>query len=174
MEKHYWKANPHPWGPGQTHIIHEDGTKTLCGQQLSECPGRRIPAIEYTCRACAKSLEVQERQAKAEREWQERQRERERQREVEDRAWWKWYNAYLQSSKWQGKRAEVFKRARGLCEACGRRRATEVHHTTYAHVGDEPLFDLHAICEECHVRITKQDRENRTFRSFNYPGMRNI
>lgn len=45
-----------------------------------------------------------------------------------------------------------------LCQGCRVRRATQVHHLTYDHVGNEFLFELVAICETCHTRLhDKQD-----------------
>jgi 5-methylcytosine-specific restriction endonuclease McrA len=157
----YWKADRHQWGPGQTHMIHEDGTKTLCGKRLSECPGRYIPGIEYDCRACAKVLEAREDRQKREQEWKERQRKYDAERAARDREWWRWYSAYLQSPEWARRRAAVLKRARGICESDGFRRATQVHHITYAHVGNEPLFELRAVCDDCHERLTEEDRQRR-------------
>lgn len=68
------------------------------------------------------------------------------------------YDAYLASPDWRSKRALVMKRAAALCEACLSARATEVHHTTYAHFGNEPLWELRAVCRPCHERITELDR----------------
>lgn len=60
------------------------------------------------------------------------------------------YQAYLFSEEWKNRRSKVFKRAQGLCEGCLDARATEVHHLSYAHVFDELLFELVALCDECH------------------------
>lgn len=164
----YWKANPHQWGPGRTHVIHEDGLRTACGRQLADVPGRPIPAIEFDCRACAQAVVMRERRAQKEREWEERQRawqageaERARAREAENRDWWNWFQNYLQSEAWRRKRNAALKRAQGWREACGQNQATQVHHLTYAHVGNEPLFDLRAICDECHQQLTEDDRRRR-------------
>lgn len=62
------------------------------------------------------------------------------------------YTRYLKSPVWQGRRALVLNRAQGTCEGCLRRPATMVHHLTYAHVGDELLFELRAICATCHEK----------------------
>ena len=67
-----------------------------------------------------------------------------------DRQWHIWYNSYLESPEWAKRRMLVFRRANGMCEGCGERRAVQVHHTTYEHVGHEPLFELRAICMVCH------------------------
>jgi hypothetical protein len=48
-------------------------------------------------------------------------------------------------------------RANNLCEGCGRRRAAQVHHLTYDHVFDEFLWELIAICDECHSRVHDRD-----------------
>ena len=74
------------------------------------------------------------------------------QREARDREWWSWYTEYLQTDAWREKRAQALRRDNGVCQGCLERRATQVHHLTYAHVGNELLFELIAICEECHER----------------------
>lgn len=71
------------------------------------------------------------------------------------------YERYLQTPKWKAKRDLVMRRACGICEACLEASATEVHHTTYRHVGNEPLFELRAVCGDCHESITKMDRERK-------------
>lgn len=75
---------------------------------------------------------------------------------------WQNYNTYLQSPEWKRKREKVLQRAKGVCEGCGDRQATQVHHTTYDHVGRELLFELVAICNECHevCHDEKEDEEN--------------
>lgn len=60
------------------------------------------------------------------------------------------YNAYLKTDEWKAKRRRVLERARGICEGCLEKPATQVHHLTYDNVGDELLFQLVAICDECH------------------------
>lgn len=73
--------------------------------------------------------------------------------------WWKKYNAYLRSPTWISKRDRVLERDNYLCQACLKRRATQVHHITYRHVFNEPLFELESVCEFCHQAITLMDRE---------------
>lgn len=63
------------------------------------------------------------------------------------------YWAYLQSPEWAKRRALVMERANGLCEGCRSAKATQVHHLTYAHVFEEFLFDLVALCARCHERL---------------------
>ena len=72
--------------------------------------------------------------------------------------WSKKYNEYLQSYQWQDKRLRVLERDNYLCQSCLEQDATQVHHLTYKHVGNEPLFDLISVCDECHKSITFMDR----------------
>ena len=64
-----------------------------------------------------------------------------------------WYNEYLQSDVWKRRRQRVLERANYLCESCMEEPATLVHHLTYDRVGKEPLFDLVALCDNCHKQI---------------------
>lgn len=157
----YWKADDHQWGRGKIHVIHEDGDRTLCGKLLSECPGRHVPADEFTCQACAGVMEARDRRKRREEEWAERAQEYALKGEARRQEWQIWYDGYLRSPKWREKHNLVLARENSLCEACRRRRATQVHHTTYAHVGNEPLFELRAICKECHEWLTAEDRRQR-------------
>lgn len=63
------------------------------------------------------------------------------------------YGVYLRSPEWAKRRALVMKRCGGVCEGCMERPATQVHHLTYDHVGDELLFELVGICRECHEKV---------------------
>jgi hypothetical protein len=69
------------------------------------------------------------------------------------------YTRYINSPEWEGRRRKVLERAgkKGLtlptCEACGDRPASEVHHKTYENFGNEPLWDLAAVCEWCHNEL---------------------
>jgi 5-methylcytosine-specific restriction endonuclease McrA len=74
-------------------------------------------------------------------------------RQEADHDWWRRYYAYLETPAWRAKRKKVLARARGICEGCGERQATQAHHVTYARVGQEMLFDLVAMCEDCHHAI---------------------
>jgi hypothetical protein len=63
------------------------------------------------------------------------------------------YNTYLTSPAWYDLRARVLQRSGGLCEGCGDRMADHIHHLTYERFGREMLFDLAAVCRECHTVI---------------------
>lgn len=101
--------------------------------------------------------------------WIEQQNELEQQQRAERDAekaernaeWWRRYNVYLQSDAWKRRRRLALERAQFRCEAmlqCDGARATQVHHTSYKHLGQEPLFELRAVCTSCHDAITKADR----------------
>lgn len=83
-------------------------------------------------------------------EWQAEQDAKKQSQQKDSVEWWKWYNGYLKTPQWQQKRELIMLRANGLCEGCGQRKATQVHHKTYDHVGNELLFELVAVCFECH------------------------
>jgi len=63
------------------------------------------------------------------------------------------YHAYLETDEWSAKRLKVLIRDEYLCRACLENRATVVHHLTYAHIYNEPLYDLVAVCKQCHELI---------------------
>jgi hypothetical protein len=69
------------------------------------------------------------------------------------------YEAYRRTAKWQTKRSKVMHRANGLCEGCLEASATVVHHTTYANIGNELLFQLVALCHACHARAHPEHHE---------------
>lgn len=82
-------------------------------------------------------------------------------REDKRRAWFEEHSRYLLSPEWRKKADRVLRRAGHVCEACLERRATQVHHLTYEHWKNEPLFDLRAVCAPCHEAITEMDRSRR-------------
>jgi 5-methylcytosine-specific restriction endonuclease McrA len=88
-----------------------------------------------------------------ERLWREYSEQQAAERERQAEQWRAGYEAYLLSPEWDDRRALVLKRARGICEGCGEVPATEVHHLTYTHVGNELLWQLVAVCRNCHARV---------------------
>lgn len=61
---------------------------------------------------------------------------------------------YIRNSpEWWSIRERVMRRDNHWCQACFEKPATEVHHTTYAHLYAEILWELRAVCRECHERI---------------------
>lgn len=67
------------------------------------------------------------------------------------------YRNYMKSPEWYEKRDLVLKRCGGVCEGCGIAPATEAHHVTYRHFGNEFLFELLGLCHGCHERIHAED-----------------
>jgi 5-methylcytosine-specific restriction endonuclease McrA len=80
---------------------------------------------------------------------QERVQERVQQNDVRQQE----YSEYLRTEQWQSKRRLVFQRAKNLCEGCRCAQATEVHHVSYEHFKDELLFELVALCFDCHRKV---------------------
>src|SRR5690606_26359580 len=97
-----------------------------------------------------------------------RREEKEFQREVRKELWVEQardeYNRYMRTDEWRAKREKVLTRANGTCEGCGERVATEVHHLTYERLGAEMLFDLVAVCSDCHMTIHQPPPSNRSTR----------
>lgn len=89
-------------------------------------------------------------------QFNERYQESARRREEEQRQWWRRYNEYLESPEWHRKRELVFARDNRRCQArldgCSIY-ATQVHHLSYRHQFNEPLFELVAICQSCHEQL---------------------
>lgn len=79
-------------------------------------------------------------------------------RSLKQEEWWAKYNDYLRSEEWFRRRRGVLARDNYLCQACLERPAGEVHHLTYDHVFNEPLFDLVSVCKQCHGQLTHLDR----------------
>lgn len=67
------------------------------------------------------------------------------------------YKRYLDSPEWRVKAEKVLARDKYLCQSCLERTATQVHHLTYRHIFNEPLFDLVSVCGACHKSITEMN-----------------
>jgi len=90
------------------------------------------------------------------------------QRTKERIEWIQSYRQYLESPVWLEKKRKVLERCRWICEGCGNRRASEVHHLRYPEWRVMPgsegwkrvekLYDLVGICEECHREVHKEKR----------------
>jgi 5-methylcytosine-specific restriction endonuclease McrA len=98
--------------------------------------------------------------------WQQRIQEKrdatQKAREAERSEWFQHYDQYLNSPIWDHKRRQVLERDRWTCTAqlngC-RTRANQVHHLSYRHQGNEPLFDLTSVCAQCHEALHSMDKE---------------
>lgn len=71
-------------------------------------------------------------------------------RALDRQAFFDLYDMYLLSSAWLAKRRAALDRTRGNCGMCYVELATQVHHLTYRHVGDELPQELIAVCHRCH------------------------
>jgi hypothetical protein len=79
------------------------------------------------------------------------------------------YRVYVTegSPEWHCRRRAALARDNYTCTICGTRRATQVHHITYAHLGNEPLEDLQSVCEECHSDLHNEiDAEDEEFQPY--------
>jgi hypothetical protein len=64
------------------------------------------------------------------------------------------YKQYLASREWRVKRKEFIEEATyGVCQRCAARPIENVHHLTYANVGNERCKDLMGLCRLCHEYI---------------------
>ena len=64
---------------------------------------------------------------------------------------WNYRVNYLKTRHWQETREKAIALAGGCCHECGNTRGLEVHHKTYAHLGDEQPQDLEVLCGYCHA-----------------------
>jgi 5-methylcytosine-specific restriction endonuclease McrA len=76
------------------------------------------------------------------------------------------YQTYIASPLWRHNpvRLAELEAAGFRCRVCnhdGRGDAIEVHHRTYANLGDEQLGDLTALCRTCHRVVTDHLRRLR-------------
>ena len=63
------------------------------------------------------------------------------------------YQAVMQSAGWRHRRSQAIRRAGRRCQECGAAGPLDVHHLSYAHLGDERPWELVAVCERCHARL---------------------
>jgi hypothetical protein len=61
--------------------------------------------------------------------------------------------SYIFSPQWDARRREHLELCDHWCEICSQRAAIQVHHWTYENLGNESLYDLCAVCVQCHWRI---------------------
>jgi 5-methylcytosine-specific restriction endonuclease McrA len=153
----YWRANNHQWGSGKTHFFDDEREgRTVCGLYIDKAPGREVPASlvkVIDCVGCLKLTEHRERREAERAEALARQRAFDEEQARKDREWHAKYDAHLLSDQWVKLRRKVIRRAHGICEGCGERAATQIHHLTYDMLGDEMLFQLVGLCKRCHSKI---------------------
>lgn len=67
------------------------------------------------------------------------------------------YAAYLNSEQWQATRRAALERAHYQCQVCAGKEHLQVHHNSYANLGNEQAYELVVLCDECH-RIFHENR----------------
>ena len=120
------------------------GKKTTTALPHSEVPDREIPPVD------------EELYSRRFEEWQAFQRTQAAQwvdGVRQDADFWMRHGAHMASAKWAGLRDRVFRRAAGKCEGCGLRAPVQVHHLSHKNMGDEFLWELQAVCMDCHRRL---------------------
>ena len=65
-----------------------------------------------------------------------------------------WYLDYLSTPRWQAIRRTMLCLAQHRCRTpgCWQRRGLQVHHLSYANLGNEFVGDLTVLCRNCHER----------------------
>lgn len=63
------------------------------------------------------------------------------------------YIEYLHSDLWKAKRAQAIRDANYKCRICQSMFNLEVHHLSYAHLGNELPEELIVVCEKCHEEV---------------------
>jgi 5-methylcytosine-specific restriction endonuclease McrA len=134
-------------------------------------PGVSTRQLRYQCRDCFEYVGGSQRHALAtadtpeidpntlvirderrEERWQRRRTEWDHEAQQRNEEWWQWYDNYLLTDEWHRRRRLVLERDGGICQNCRAARATQAHHLSYRNVGNEFLWELIAVCDDCHVR----------------------
>ncbi len=63
------------------------------------------------------------------------------------------YPEYLHTSWWLSRKAQAIRDAGYKCERCGSMIRLQVHHVSYANIGDESKEDLVVLCEKHHKAL---------------------
>jgi len=162
---------------GRGFLLHEFMETCSCGSSESEWRLMRSNnQITMQCLGCGTSIAIAQKgtftpeeraqlndfdlslraagQEEKSRMWRE-QLEREREaaewkRATEDLEWKRQHSEYLKTERWRQKRQKVLERCGGICEGCRSKLAEHVHHLTYQHWRNELLFELVAVCIDCH------------------------
>lgn len=68
------------------------------------------------------------------------------------------YERYIGSERWAMRREAFFSTHERVCAACGTRDEIQVHHRTYARMGQELDGDLVALCQAHHSFVHQHHR----------------
>jgi 5-methylcytosine-specific restriction endonuclease McrA len=171
-ERRFWQADSYEqFGylrSGKVHEIDDENPLLLfCGKGINAdsgrvvIPGKPVSNVEPTCKGCINGRHSRAQYRARELEWEKRRIELAAEREQESLKWWAAYDAYRQTPEWQRIRAAVLRR-NPICQGCGINRSTQAHHLTYEtynRLGITMLFELVAVCEDCHRLIHQQQSE---------------
>jgi hypothetical protein len=61
------------------------------------------------------------------------------------------YQLYLKSEHWRSRRLLALETAKHRCQLCNSTKRLDVHHRTYARLGNEAPEDLTVLCRRCHM-----------------------
>lgn len=64
---------------------------------------------------------------------------------------WSYRRLYLRSRHWREVRQNAIRLSFHKCQDCGKTGPLDVHHRSYAHLGDERRSDLVVLCRYCHA-----------------------
>lgn len=67
------------------------------------------------------------------------------------------YSEYLATQHWKDLRSKLLPEGT-RCSACEDELARNLHHRTYARLGNELPEDLIPLCEKCHTRVHQSER----------------
>jgi 5-methylcytosine-specific restriction endonuclease McrA len=127
----------------------------VCGKQIGQYVSYKAQNIDLTSlsewNVALAALSADELKWKVSAAWKLEKKE-----QIEQKL--KEYDAYIASKEWRIRADKALKRDNYLCQSCGTSKATEVHHLTYFHLYDEPLFDLVSVCNACHVKLHPEER----------------
>lgn len=62
------------------------------------------------------------------------------------------YPEYLDSQWWLWLRWAILTKVKGHCDECGATTRLQVHHLSYANIGNEAPEDLTVLCRACHAK----------------------
>jgi 5-methylcytosine-specific restriction endonuclease McrA len=71
------------------------------------------------------------------------------------------YKDYISSPSWIKLKNQRLKLDKYVCQACFKKKATQVHHVTYKRLFHELMDDLVSVCFPCHKLITRANRKKK-------------
>ena len=71
------------------------------------------------------------------------------------------YSKYLRTDHWLEMRETIGDGCSWTCSKCSENKMTQVHHLSYARLGNERLTDLIGLCGGCHVNIHKKKKHKK-------------